>query len=76
MAKEINTEISDQDAIDFCNEQSPSFRQFYAEKLKKDKTSTLLDVKNKMIENSIVEYVIKNSNSNLVESTFSEVMDG
>ena len=76
LAKEINTNISDQEAIDFCNEQSPSFRQFYAEKLKKDKTSTLLDVKNKMIENSIVEYVINNSKTNNTKMTFSEVMDG
>ena len=76
LAKEINTNISDQEAIDFCNEQSPSFRQFYAEKLKKDKTSTLLDVKNKMIENNIVEYVINNSKTNNTKMTFSEVMDG
>ena len=36
LAKEIKTNISDQEAIDFCNDQSPAFRQFYGEKLKKD----------------------------------------
>ena len=75
LAKEIKNDISDQEAINFCNEQSPSFRQFYAEKLKKDKSSTLLDVKNKMIENSIVEYVIQKSDSSSCKLTFSEVMD-
>ena len=62
-------------AIDFCNDQSPAFRQFYGEKLKKDKTTTLLDVKNKMVENSIVEYVIQNSNVENKDMSFSEVMD-
>ncbi len=76
LAKEVQTNITDQEAIDFCNEQSPAFRQFYSEKLKKDKNSTLLDVKNKIVENSIVEYVIQNSESNYVEMSFSEVMDG
>ena len=61
LSREINTNISDQEAIDFCNTQSPAFRQFYGEKLKKDKSTTLLDVKNKMVENSIVEYVIDKS---------------
>tara|TARA_B100001109_G_scaffold24660_2_gene18156 strand:- start:1052 stop:2356 length:1305 start_codon:yes stop_codon:yes gene_type:complete len=75
LAKEVNSNISDQEAIDFCNEQSPSFRQFYSEKLKKDKSSTLLDVKNKMVENSIVEYVIKSANVTAIEKDFSEVMD-
>ncbi len=75
LAKEVNTNITDQEAIDFCNEQSPSFRQFYGEKLKKDKSSTLLDVKNKMVENSIVEYAIKMSDTTLIKRTFSEVMD-
>ena len=55
LAKEVNTIISDQEAIDFSNEQSPSFRQFFSEKLKKDKTSALMDIKNKMVENAIVE---------------------
>ena len=76
LAKEVKTNITDQEAIDFCNEQSPAFRQFYGEKIKKDKASTLLDVKNKIVENSIVEYVIQNSESNKVEMSFSEVMDG
>ncbi len=75
LAKEVKTNITDQEAIDFCNDQSPAFRQFYGEKLKKDKASTLLDVKNKIVENSIVEYVIQNSESNKVEMSFSEVMD-
>ncbi len=75
LAKEVNSNISDQQAIDFCNLQSPSFRQFYAEKLKKDKTSTLMDVKNKMVENSIVEYVISNAIITNVKKNFSEVMD-
>ena len=75
LAKEVNTNISDQAAIDFCNEQSPSFRQFYSEKLKKDKASTLLDVKNKMIENSIVDFVIENADITTIDKNFSEVMD-
>tara|TARA_B100000900_G_scaffold266578_1_gene227559 strand:- start:1951 stop:3255 length:1305 start_codon:yes stop_codon:yes gene_type:complete len=75
LAKEVNTKITDQEAIDFCNEQSPSFRQFYSDKLKKDKTSTLLDVKNKMIENSIVDFVINNADITTIERKFSEVMD-
>ena len=74
-AKEINSNISDQEAIDFCNDQSPSFRQFYSEKLKKDKASTLMDVKNKMVENSIVEYVINTADITKIEKNFSEVMD-
>ena len=61
LAREIQTNISDQEAIDFCNNQSPAFRQFYGEKLKKDKSTTLLDVKNKMVENSIVDHVIEKS---------------
>ncbi len=75
IAKEVNSNITDQEAIDFCNEQSPSFRQFYGEKLKKDKATTLLDVKNKMVENSIVEYVINSADINTIEKNFSEVMD-
>ena len=75
IAKEVNSNITDQEAIDFCNDQSPSFRQFYGEKLKKDKASTLLDVKNKMVENSIVEYVINSADINTIEKNFSEVMD-
>jgi len=75
LAKEVNTNISDQAAIDFCNEQSPSFRQFYSDKLKKDKASTLLDVKNKMIENSIVDFVIENADITTIDKNFSEVMD-
>ena len=75
LAKEVNTNISDQEAIDFCNDQSPAFRQFYAEKLKKDKTNTLLDVKNKMVENNIVDYVIEHSNVKNADLSFSEVMD-
>ncbi len=75
LAKEIKTNISDQEAIDFCNDQSPAFRQFYGEKLKKDKSATLLDVKNKMIENSIVEYVIEKSNVKTLNMSFSEIMD-
>ncbi len=75
LAKEIKTNISDQDAIDFCNDQSPAFRQFYGEKLKKDKSTTLLDVKNKMVENSIVEYVIEKSNVKTLNVSFSEIMD-
>ena len=75
LAKEIQTNISDQEAIDFCNNQSPAFRQFYGEKLKKDKSTTLLDVKNKMVENSIVEYVIKKSNVKTLNISFSEIMD-
>ena len=76
LSKEIETNISDQQAIDFCNNQSPAFRQFYGEKLKKDKSTTLLDVKNKMVENSIVEYVIEKSKTNKLAMTFSELMDG
>ena len=75
LAKEIKTNIIDQDAIDFCNDQSPAFRQFYGEKLKKDKSTTLLDVKNKMVENSIVEYVIEKSNVKTLNVSFSEIMD-
>ena len=75
LAKEIKTNISDQEAIDFCNDQSPAFRQFYGEKLKKDKSTTLLDVKNKMVENSIVEYVIEKSNVETLNTSFSEIMD-
>ncbi len=75
LAKEIKTNISDQEAIDFCNDQSPAFRQFYGEKLKKDKATTLLDVKNKMVENSIVEYVIEKSNAKTLNMSFSEIMD-
>lgn len=75
LAKEIKTSISDQDAIDFCNDQSPAFRQFYGEKLKKDKSTTLLDVKNKMVENGIVEYVINKSNVKTLSMSFSEIMD-
>ncbi len=48
---------------------------FMAKNLKKDKTTTLLDVKNKMVENSIVEYVIQNSNVENKDMSFSEVMD-
>ncbi len=75
LAKEIKTSISDQEAIDFCNDQSPAFRQFYGEKLKKDKSTTLLDVKNKMVENGIVEYVINKSNVKTLSMSFSEIMD-
>ena len=75
LSKEIETNISDQEAIDFCNEQSPAFRQFYGEKLKKDKSTTLLDVKNKMVENSIVEYVIDKSKAVKHDMSFSELMD-
>ena len=75
LAKEVKTNLSDQEAIDFCNDQSPAFRQFYGEKLKKDKSATLLDVKNKMIENSIVEYVIEKSNVKTLNMSFSEIMD-
>ena len=75
LAKEVKTNISDQEAIDFCNDQSPAFRQFYGEKLKKDKSTTLLDVKNKMVENSIVEYVIEKSNVKTLNISFSEMMD-
>ena len=64
-----------QEAIDFCNDQSPAFRQFYGEKLKKDKSSTLLDVKNKMVENRIVDYVIEKSQVNRLDMSFSEIMD-
>ena len=75
LAKEIQTNISDQEAIDFCNDQSPAFRQFYGEKLKKDKSTTLLDVKNKMVENRIVDYVIEKSKVNRLDMSFSEIMD-
>ena len=75
LAKEIQTNISDQEAIDFCNDQSPAFRQFYGEKLKKDKSTTLLDVKNKMVENRIVDYVIEKSKVNRLDMSFSEMMD-
>ena len=76
LVKEINSDISDNSAIDFCNQQSPSFRRFYSEKLKKDKSSTLMDIKNKMIENDIIEYVISKSDFTMQKKTFSEVMDG
>ena len=75
LAKKIKTSISDQEAIDFCNDQSPAFRQFYGEKLKKDKSTTLLDVKNKMVENRIVDYVIEKSNVKTLNISFSEIMD-
>tara|TARA_B100000035_G_scaffold278578_1_gene257647 strand:- start:4788 stop:6092 length:1305 start_codon:yes stop_codon:yes gene_type:complete len=75
LAKEIKTDITDQQAIDFCNDQSPAFRQFYGEKLKKDKSATLMDVKNKMVENNIVEYVIGKSNVVKQDMSFSELMD-
>ncbi len=75
LAKEVNVNITDQEAIDFCNEQSPSFRQFYSDKLKKDKESTLIDIKNKIVENAIVEYVLEKATVSAVEKTFSEIMD-
>ena len=75
LAKEVNTNITDQEAIDFSNEQSPSFRQFYSEKLKKDKDSTLMDIKNKIVENAIVEYVIDTASITPVKKTFAEAMD-
>lgn len=75
LAKEVKTNISDQEAIDFSNEQSPSFRQFYSEKLKKEKSSTLMDIKNKMIENAIVEHVINIASATHIKKTFAEVMD-
>ena len=75
LAKEVNTNISDQEAIDFSNEQSPSFRQFYSEKLKKDKTSALMDIKNKMVENAIVEHVINIATVTPIKKTFAEAMD-
>ena len=75
LAKEVNTIISDQEAIDFSNEQSPSFRQFYSEKLKKDKTSALMDIKNKMVENAIVEHVINIATVTPIKKTFAEAMD-
>jgi trigger factor len=75
LAKEVNTNITDQQAIDFSNEQSPSFRQFYSEKLKKDKDSTLMDIKNKIVENAIVEYVIDTASITHIKKTFAETMD-
>ena len=75
LAKEVNVNISDQEAIDFCNEQSPSFRQFYSDKLKKDKESTLMDINNKMVENAIVEYVIDKASVTKIEETFAEIID-
>jgi trigger factor len=75
LAKEVNTTITDQEAIDFSNEQSPSFRQFYSEKLKKEKDSTLMDIKNKMVENAIVEYVIDTASITPIKKTFAEAMD-
>jgi FKBP-type peptidyl-prolyl cis-trans isomerase (trigger factor) len=75
LAKEVNSNITDQEAIDFSNTQSPSFRQFYSEKLKKDKVTTLMDIKNKMVENAIVEYVISCASITHIKKTFAEVMD-
>ena len=75
LAKEVTTNITDQEAIDFSNEQSPSFRQFYSEKLKKDKDSTLMDIKNKIVENAIVEYVIDTASITPINKTFAEAMD-
>jgi FKBP-type peptidyl-prolyl cis-trans isomerase (trigger factor) len=75
LAKEVTTNITDQEAIDFSNEQSPSFRQFYSEKLKKDKDSTLMDIKNKIVENAIVEYVINNASITHINKSFAEAMD-
>tara|TARA_Y100000389_G_scaffold97642_1_gene94340 strand:+ start:465 stop:1769 length:1305 start_codon:yes stop_codon:yes gene_type:complete len=75
LAKEVNTSISDQEAINFSNDQSPSFRQFYSEKLKKDKTSALMDIKNKIVENAIVEYVINAASVTPIKKTFAEAMD-
>ena len=75
LAKEVNTNITDQEAIDFSNEQSPSFRQFYSDKLKKEKDSTLMDIKNKIVENAIVEYVIDTASITPIKKTFAEAMD-
>ena len=75
LAKEVNTIITDQEAINFSNEQSPSFRQFYSEKIKKDKTSALMDIKNKMVENAIVEHVINIATVTTIKKTFAEAMD-
>ena len=75
LAKEVTTNITDQEAINFSNEQSPSFRQFYSEKLKKDKDSTLMDIKNKIVENAIVEYVIDKASITPIKKTFAEAMD-
>ena len=75
LAKKVNTSITDQEAIDFSNEQSPSFRQFYSEKIKKDKASALLDIKNKIVENAIVEYVINNASITHINKSFAEAMD-
>ena len=75
LAKEVTTNITDQEAIDFSNKQSPSFRQFYSEKLKKDKDSTLMDIKNKIVENAIVEYVIDKASITPIKKTFAEAMD-
>ena len=75
LAKKVNTSITDQEAIDFSNEQSPSFRQFYSEKIKKDKASALLDIKNKIVENAIVEYVIDTASITPIKKTFAEAMD-
>lgn len=76
LSKEIDTNISDESAIEFCNKQSPSFRRFYSDKLKKDKAATLSDIKNKIIENNIVDYVINKSTITKEKRTFSELMDG
>ena len=70
LAKKVNTSITDQEAIDFSNEQSPSFRQFYSEKIKKDKASALLDIKNKIVENAIVKYVIDTASITPIKKTF------
>ena len=75
LAKQVNTSITDQEAIDFSNEQSPSFRQFYSEKIKKDKASALMDIKNKIVENAIVEYVINNASVIPINKSFAEAMD-
>ena len=45
------------------------------EKLKKDKTSALMDIKNKIVENAIVEHVITIATVTPIKKTFAEAMD-
>ena len=74
LSQEVNSSISDKDAMAFCEKQSPSFQNFYAEKIKKNK-NILEDIKNKMVENAIIEFVISKSSVENDEKKFSEVIN-
>jgi hypothetical protein len=48
---------------------------FSVKNLKKDKTSALMDIKNKIVENAIVEHVITIATVTPIKKTFAEAMD-